>query len=268
MRVDSIAKGHQDYHSIQAKPSYMLKVNRADLLAYQGLELEIGWLPLLIRGGRNAAVRPGKVGNMDVSSAIPTIKIPEGDVDRSMGDIHPLGNPHYHLNPENGVAIAEAFAYRLAQLDPENAITYEKNAEDFGKKVRKKILSWKNRLKPFSGSWIVTYHKTFEYLLDFFGIESAGTVEDPPGVPPGSRHLATLARTMKQTGVRLILQPNFFERQYSDLLAEKAGAKVLVVPASVDGEKSVTDYIALLDFLVEKLAAALSETQSMSHLKK
>ncbi len=260
VRVDSIAKGHQNYHFIQAKPSYMLKVNRADLFAYQGLELEIGWAPLILRGGRNAKVLPGKPGHMDVSNAIQALEIPEGEVDRSMGDIHPFGNPHYHLSPENAILIADAFAERLGRLDTENKALYRKNSESFRQRVEAKIPDWKHRLRSLTNRKVVTYHPTWVYFLEFFGIESIGNVEDPPGVEPGSRHLAQLAKRMQQTGVRVILQANYIERGFSDLLAERTQGQVVILPASVGGEPSVNDYITLLDRIVSDLAEALSNS--------
>ncbi len=260
VRVDTIGKGHQDYHFIQAKPSYMVKVNRADLFAYQGLELEIGWLPLVLRGGRNPDVLPGKPGNLDVSSAIEAIEIPEGEVDRSMGDIHPFGNPHYHLSPENGMRIADAFAERLSQLDPANAETYRTNAKDFRQRVQAKIPEWKNRMQPFANSKVVAYHPTWSYFLEYFDIETISYVEDPPGVEPGSRHLAELANRMQQSNTRVILQANYFERGFSDLLASRTQGRVVILPASVGGDASANDYIGLIDLIVSLVSEALSNS--------
>ncbi|MFQ5451209.1 MAG: metal ABC transporter substrate-binding protein [Nitrospinaceae bacterium] len=258
VKVESIARGYQDAHYIEARPSYMLKVNRADLLIYQGLELEIGWLPLLIQGGRNLKVLPGRPGNLDLSSSILPLEIPRGEVDRSMGDIHPLGNPHYHLDPENGVFMAQAIADRLEDLDAENAGTYRDRLGHFIERLTKKIEGWKKRLEKFRSPKVVTYHKTWSYFLKRFGITRVGTIEPIPGVPPTPRHLTTLAKLMKNQHTRVILQANYFETKFSGMLAQKTGAVVLSLPVSVGGAAEAADYISLFDTLVTSLENGLS----------
>lgn len=263
--VKSIAKGYQDPHAIEAKPSYMLKINRADLLAYQGLDLEVGWLPMLIQGGRNKKVLSGQLGHLNVSQVITPLDVPVGEPDRSLGDVHPQGNPHYHLNPENGLLMAEVIADRLARLDPVNSGVYKINLENFSKRLEDKIIAWKARMAKFKNSQVITYHATWNYLLDFFSIESAGTVENRPGIPPSGRHLAELAAMMKQTNTKIILQAGFFDREYSDLLASKTRGEVVILPAYVGGEKEVRDYIALFDTLVGQLEKVLEKNQSFAN---
>ena len=259
VNVEAIAKGYQDPHVIEAKPSYMLKVNRADLLAYQGLELEVGWLPLLIQGGRNPDVLPGKPGHLDISQAITPLEIPTGEVDRSMGDVHPLGNPHYPLNPENGLLMARLIADRLSQLDPVNTETYANNLEHFRQHLQKKIEEWKSRLKKFRGVKLVTYHATWAYLLDYFGFEKTGTIENRPGIPPSGKHLAELTTVMQQTNTKIILQSNFYDDEFSKLLAGKTQAIIVVLPVHVGGTPEATDYFGLFDIIVGKLEQAFSK---------
>lgn len=259
VNVDSIAKGYQDPHVIEAKPSYMLKINRADLLAYQGLELEVGWLPLLIQGGRNPKVLPGKLGLLNVAEAITPLEVPVGELDRSMGDVHPLGNPHYPLNPENGLLMARSIADRLSQLDPANAETYANNLENFHQRLQNKIAEWKSVLEKFRGAKLITYHATWVYLLDYFGLEQIGTIENRPGIPPSGKHLADLATLMKQTGTKIILQANFYDDEFSKLLASKTEATVVVLPVHVGGIPEAADYFGLFEVIVKKLERAFSK---------
>lgn len=260
--VKTIARGYQDPHVIEAKPSYMLKVNRADLLAYQGLDLEVGWLPMLIQGARNKNVFPGQLGHLDVSQVITPLEIPGGELDRSMGDVHPHGNPHYHLNPENGLLMAETIADRLIRLDPSNADAYKSNLESFSKRLEEKITQWKTRMEKFQSLKVITYHSTWNYLLDFLSIESVGTIENRPGIPPSGRHLSELSSVMKQTNTRVILQASYFEEEYSDLLVGKTQGEVLVLPVSVGGVEEARDYIALFDVLIKMLEKTFENNKS------
>ncbi len=268
VEVQTIVKGTQDAHIMQARPSFMLKVNRADLLVYQGLQLEVGWLPLLVQNARNKKVLPGRPGQLDVSVAIEPLNVPLlGQLDRSLGDVHPLGNPHYHLNPQNGLLMADIIADRLTQLDPDHADAFRNNLEHFRTRLEKKIKEWKERMGKFQNLRVVIYHTSWNYLLDFFSIESIGTMENRPGIPPSGRHLAELATLMNQSGTRVILQANYFENEYSDLLAAKTQATVLVLPVSVGGVKEAHNYIALFDILVDKMEKAFEKNQSFSKNK-
>ncbi len=255
--VKSIARGNQDAHYIQAKPSYMVKLNRADLLIYQGLELEAGWLPLLIQGARNPKILPNAPGHLDLSSVIKPIDVPKGEVDRSMGDIHPLGNPHYPLDPQNGFLMAMAIADVLGKLDAKNENVYQGNMIEFNTRLREKIGEWNSRLGKFRAKKVVTYHTTWGYFLKHFGIGQTGVVEIVPGIPPSPKHLVELAKSMKKENTRLILQANYYEPKFSELLAEKSGGTVLILPASVGGSAEAKDYLDLFETLVSELETAL-----------
>jgi len=259
VNVKTIVKGYQDAHVVQAKPSFMLRLNRADLLAYQGLELEVGWLPLLIQGARNRMILPGQQGHLNVSDAVEPLDVPFGEVDRSLGDIHPLGNPHYHLNPQNGLLMADIIANRLARLDPDNADAYKNNLEIFQKRLEEKIKQWKTRMEKFQNSKVITYHATWNYLLDFLAIESVGTIENRPGIPPSGKHLSELVKVMKQTNTGIILQASYFENEYSMLLAGKTQGEVVILPVSVGGVPEAGDYFKLFDVLVNKLEKAFEK---------
>jgi ABC-type Zn uptake system ZnuABC Zn-binding protein ZnuA len=258
VNVHSLLKGTQDSHYIQAKPSFLIKVNRADLLIYQGLELEIGWLPLLIQGGRNHRVLPGQPGHLDLSSSITPINIPQGPVDRSMGDVHPLGNPHYHLDPINGIFMALTIAQKLSFLDPENSNQYKTNYFIFKEKIESNLSKWQNKIQEYKDIKVVTQHMTWNYFLQRFGIEQMGTLEVLPGIPATAKHLAQLAKRMKTNNTKIIIQANFFDKGQANLLAEKTNGIALSLPASVGGSEGAKDYVALFDQLIEKLVKALN----------
>jgi zinc/manganese transport system substrate-binding protein len=268
VHVKTIVKGYQDVHMIQARPSFMLLVNRADLLIYQGLQLEVGWLPMVVQNARNKKIWPGQLGLLDVSRVINPINVPRGgEVDRSMGDIHPRGNPHYHLNPNNGLLMADIIADRLSQIDPDHADDYKSNLKNFRERLTAKIKEWKGKIEKYQNAKIVVYHQNWNYLLDFFEIESMGAVENRPGVPPSGRHLSQLANLMKRANTKIILQAPYYENEYSDLLAEKTQATVIVLPVSVGGVEEVQSYFSLFDFLVEKLGNAFEKNQPLSKNK-
>ena len=254
--VQSIAKGSQDPHFIQAKPSYMVKLNRADLLVYQGLELESGWLPALIDGARNPKIRPNAPGHLNLAWVIKPMEVHQGEVDRSKGDVHPQGNPHYPLDPKNGFLMAMAIADMLGKLDAANEMTYQGNMFRFTSGLRKKIVEWNSRLSKIPNKKVVTYHQTWSYFLHQFGIERVGVVEIIPGVPPTPKHLLALTKTMKKENVKVIMQANFYEPKFSQLLAEKSGAKVLNLPAAVGGSPEAKDYLSLFEILVTQLEKA------------
>ncbi|MGV7221126.1 MAG: metal ABC transporter substrate-binding protein [Nitrospinales bacterium] len=261
VNVHSLLKGTQDSHYIQAKPSFLIKINRADLLIYQGLELEIGWLPLLIQGGRNPKVLPGQPGHLDLSSSIEPINIPQTPVDRSMGDVHPLGNPHYHLDPLNGIFMAFTISDKLTFLDPKNSDQYKKNFLKFKVKIETHLKKWKAQLQEFKNIKIVTQHMTWNYFLQRFDIENFGTIEVLPGIPATAKHLAQLARRMKANNTKIIIQANFFDEGHARLLAQKTNGIALSLPASIGGSVEATNYVALFDHLINKLVKALNSIQ-------
>ena len=256
--VDSIAKGSQDPHYIQAKPSYMVKLNRADLLIYQGLQLEIGWLHLLIKGARNSKVGPLQPGHLDLSSVIQPLEIPLGDLDRSMGHVHPQGNPHYNLSPSNAIKMANAITDQLILLDQDNEITYRKNLNEFVLKVNDRLSNWKSRLNKILNKKVVVFHRTWIYLFSEFGINQLGTIEKLPGVPPTPMHLAKIKNLIEQNNVRVIIQASYYDSEFSNLLSEKTGAKTVVLPAFVGGVSEDTNYFSTIEYIVTELENAFS----------
>jgi zinc/manganese transport system substrate-binding protein len=254
VEVESLGKGYQDPHFIEPKPSLMLVLNRADLLLHVGLELEIGWLPPLVLGSRNPKIQAGELGNLDCSRAIPVLDVPTTKVDRSMGDIHPQGNPHYWLPPANAKIIAREIAQRLEQLDPPGQAEYEKNLAAFNAKADAKAKEWAPRTAKLKGVKVVTYHKSWSYVSQWLGLEEIGYVEPKPGIPPDPQHLARLIGAMKQQGAKLLLAEDFYNKGVASLVAEKAGAKLLTLPTDVGATPQIKDWLSL----VEAVLAALS----------
>jgi zinc/manganese transport system substrate-binding protein len=258
-RVDvvHISEGYQDPHFVEAKPSFILRLRKADLFAFVGLDLEIGWMSLLVDGSRNPRIRPGAPGSVDVSKVIPVLDVPSGNVDRSQGDVHPLGNPHYWLDPDNARRIAGLFATRFTELDHAGASTYEQNRRRFEERLSAAERDWAAARAKIRGKPIVAWHTSWRYFASYSGARIVGFMEPKPGVPPSPSHLAGLILTMQRTGAKVIVMEPFYDRKTADFVASKTGAKVLVLPPSVGGIRGVDDYIALMRHDITTLAAAL-----------
>ena len=254
----NISEGYQDPHFVEAKPSFILKLRDADVFAFVGLDLEIGWMPLLVQGARNPKIMQGGSGYLDVSRVIPVIDVPSGNVDRGQGDVHPLGNPHYWLDPENGRRIARLFQQRFTQLDPAGAATYAQNEKAFEAKVNATERSWADERAAMKGKPIVAWHTSWRYFAEYAGVNIVGFMEPKPGVPPSPSHLASLILTMKRTGAKVIVMEPFYDRKMADFVASKTGAQVLILPPSVGGVKGIDDYVQLIDYDIKKVAAAVS----------
>jgi ABC-type Zn uptake system ZnuABC Zn-binding protein ZnuA len=252
-----IGEGYQDPHFIEAKPSFVLQLRKADVWAFVGLDLEIGWMPLLLQGARNPKLQAGQPGYVDVSRVIPVLDMARGNVDRSQGDVHPLGNPHYWLDPENGRKIAKLFRETFSQLDPTNASTYAANEQAFTKRLDDAERSWQSDLAKIKGKPVVAWHTSWRYFAEYNGMNIVGFMEPKPGVPPSPSHLAGLIQTMKQTGAKVIVMEPFYDRKTAEFVASKTGAKVLVLPPSVGGTKGLDDYIQLMTNDIHQLAAIL-----------
>jgi zinc/manganese transport system substrate-binding protein len=252
-----IGEGYQDPHFIEAKPSFVLQLRNADVWAFVGLDLEIGWMPLLLDGARNPRIRQGGSGYLDVSRAIPLLDVPSGNVDRSQGDVHPLGNPHYWLDPENGRRIARLFKSKFTELDPQGASTYDVNEKNFEARLNTTERTWTDELAKIKGQPVVAWHTSWRYFAEYTKMNIVGFMEPKPGVPPSPAHLAGLIQTMKRTGAKVIVMEPFYDRKTADFVAAKTGAKVLILPPSVGGVKGVGDYLSVMDYDIKQLAAAL-----------
>jgi len=261
VEVESIARGYQDPHFVEAKPSFILKLSRADLLIVVGLQLEIGWLPPLITQSRNGRVQPGAPGYLDVSQSCEILDIPTGTITRAMGDVHPLGNPHYWLDPANGRRIAEAIKNKLSQLQPGDAGYFQQRYDDFSRRLGEAEQEWDRKMAPYRGRQVVTYHRSWPNFAQRFGLDVVGYVEPKPGIPPGPRHTLELINYMKRENIKIILVEPYFDLKTPNAVARETGAQVLVLLPSVGGEKEVTDYLKLFDYDIALLTQALSRAQ-------
>ena len=252
-----IGEGYQDPHFIEAKPSFVLQLRNADVWAFVGLDLEIGWMPLLLQGARNPKLQPGQPGYLDASRVISVLDMARGNVDRSQGDVHPLGNPHYWLDPENGRRIAKLFQDTFTKLDPKNASVYDANAKAFTQRLDAAERTWQPALAKIKGQPVVAWHTSWRYFAEYTGMNIVGFMEPKPGVPPSPAHLAGLIQTMKQSGAKVIVMEPFYDKKTADFVASKTGAKVLVLAPSVGGAKGLDDYIQLMTNGIRQLAAVL-----------
>lgn len=252
-----IGEGYQDPHFIEAKPSFVLQLRNADVWAFVGLDLEIGWMPVLLDGARNPRIKQGAPGYVDVSRAIPLLDVPSGNVDRSQGDVHPLGNPHYWLDPENGRRIARLFKDKFTELDPAGAAVYAANERNFEARLNNTERTWTDELAKIKGQPVVAWHTSWRYFAEYTKMNIVGFMEPKPGVPPSPSHLAGLIQTMRRTGAKVIVMEPFYDQKTADFVASRTGAKVLILPPSVGGVKGVGDYISVMDYDIKQLAAAL-----------
>lgn len=257
IRVDALAKGYQDPHFVEAKPSFILKLQKADLLIVVGRELEIGWLPPLVQQSRNRRIQPESDGYLDASLTAQILEIPKGQITRAMGDVHPFGNPHYWTDPENGKRIARAVAERLARFRPADRATFDLRLANFISRVEAGERRWLAMMAPYTGTKVVTYHRSFANFVERFGLDVMGYVEPRPGIPPSPRHILDLMNEMKRQNVRLILVEPYFDLNTPDAIARATGAEVVVLPPSVGGVKEITDYVALFDHGIDLLVDAL-----------
>jgi zinc/manganese transport system substrate-binding protein len=258
--VTALARGYQDPHFVDPKPSFILAVNRANLYIAVGRDLELGWLPPLITSSRNAKVQPGASGYLDVSRNVRILEIPTGQITRAMGDVHPLGNPHYWLDPGNGRLIAAAVRDKLTELSPADAGSFAQRYDDFDRRLSAAEQRWDSVMAPYEGTELVTYHRSWPNFMARFGLEVVGYVEPKPGIPPSPRHTLQLIEEMKRDGVALIVVEPYFNLKTPEAIVNQVtGGRVLVLAPSVGGVKEVTDYIELFDYNVDLLAGALRQ---------
>ncbi len=260
VEVDSIARGYQDPHFVEAKPSFLLKLRRADLLIVVGLQLEIGWLPPLITQCGNPNVQIGAKGYLDASQFAEILEIPTGIVTRAMGDVHPFGNPHYWLDPQNGRRIARGIANKLTELQPENTGYFEERYQAFSKRIDDAEKRWDVQMKPYRGRKVITYHRSWPNFTKRFGFDVRGEIEPRPGIPPSPGHTVELMQMMKRDNVKIILVEPYFDLKTPNSIARETGAQVVVLLPSVGGEKEVTDYFKLFDYDINLLLNAFKAT--------
>jgi zinc/manganese transport system substrate-binding protein len=254
--VDFIARGHQDPHFVDAKPSFILKLQRADLLVLVGRDLEAGWLPALIQQSRNSKIQPGAAGYLDASLGARILDLPQGPITRAMGDVHPLGNPHYWLNPRNGAVIARSIAAKLSELRPNDKSFFDQRLTDFITRLNDAERKWLAAMAPYKGRKIVTYHRSYTNFADWSGLDVVGYVEPRPGIPPSAQHTRDLITEMKRLSIGLLLVEPYFDLKTPNLIGRETGARVLVIYPSVGGTSTITDYFKLFDHNINEIVNA------------
>jgi ABC-type Zn uptake system ZnuABC Zn-binding protein ZnuA len=258
--VEAVARGYQDPHFVEAKPSFILKLQKADLLVAVGRDLEVGWLPPLIQQSRNAKIQIGAAGYLDASLRASILDVPTGPVTRAMGDVHPLGNPHYWLDPENGKKIAQAIAEKLSQLRPSDQAYFAARRADFSGRVDAAARRWLETMASFKGTKVVTYHNSFPNFAERFGLNVIGYIEPRAGIPPTPQHTLDLIGEMKRQSVKLVLVEPYFDLKTPNAIARETGAQVVVLPPSVGGAKEISDYISLFDYDINLLVGAINKS--------
>ena len=254
--IDVIARFGQNPHDMEVRPSHVLLVRRADVLVRNGLE-EDAWIDVMVHGAANPRVLRGSPGVVEASQGLTVLKVLTGRVDRSMGDVHPSGSPHYTLDPDNVAIVTANIAAGLTRALPEQARTFDANRQAFLEKIAEADRRWKAMLAPFRGSALVSYHDSWPYFYRAFGFIEGGTIEDRPGIPPSPQHLASLIRAMREQKVKAILHESWYPADVTNRIARETGAKMVVVAQSPGAVKGTEDYITHLDHVVGALAAAL-----------
>ena len=259
--IEAIAKGYQDPHFVEPKPSFLIKLQKADLLVLVGLQLEIGWLPPLITQSGNSKIQPGNSGYLDMSQFCEILEIPTTQVTRAMGDVHPLGNPHYWLNPENGRRIAKAYQTKLSEMRPADAAYFTQRYADFDKRLTESEKRWDAQMAPYRGRKVVTYHRSWPNFCERFGLIVVDYVEPKPGIPPTPSHTLEVINTMKRENIKLILVEPYFDLRTPNSIAQAVGGQVLVLLPSVGGVKEVNDYFQLFDYDIKLLSEAFAKVK-------
>ena len=259
VKVYSATSAMQDPHYIQARPSLLAKVRKADLLFCAGAELEVGWLPLLLRKAKSS-VQVGQPGYLMAAEQIDNkLEVPEV-LDRSMGDVHSAGNPHVHLNPEHVLTIAQALANRLVQIAPERAEHFNQGLLQFQQRWQQSILIWQKQAEPLKGKKVMVYHKNFSYMLDWLSIDLVGDLEPLPGIPPTSKHLADLLALQQQTPADVLLYAPYQNEDPVDWFVKKTAIKAIKMPYTVGGSEQAADLFSLYQQQINLLLEAMKES--------
>ena len=256
VEVDALARGNQNAHDLEVRPSLMVKVRRADLLVMNGLELD-QWADVVVQGANNSRVIPGAPGRVDASQGIMVLEVPTTRVDRSMGDVHPLGNPHYTLDPGMAPAVTANILSGLVRVAPQSRAVFERNRQEFLGRLDEAMARWVKLLEPFKGAKIVVDHNMWPYFLTRFGLVQAGTIEERPGIPPTPAHLTRLIALMKAEQVKVVIMAPWGDQKLAERVAQDAGAKAVTLATGVGAMKGTDTYLDMVDHDVKTLAQAL-----------
>jgi zinc/manganese transport system substrate-binding protein len=261
IEIISLARGTEDPHFVDPKPSFIRILNQADVLIEGGADLEVGWLPPLILNSRNGKIQPGRKGRITAAEVIRLLEVPTGLIDRSLGDVHAFGNPHFTMDPVNGKLIARLIGARFCALAPDDCGAFKDNLKRFEDRIDARLAIWQKQLAPLLGTKVVSYHTSYTYLAERFGLRVVNAIEPKPGIPPSAAHVRDLVAQMKAEGVALVMiEPNR-ERKTPAFLAQETGAKLVLVPSMVGGSKEAGDYSALFDSIVKTILEAVGPKQ-------
>jgi len=252
--VFSATTAQQDPHRVEARPSLIARFRNAEVLICSGSELEVGWLPLLFTQSGNGRIQPGAPGYIEASQYVVRLEVPKV-IDRALGDIHPQGNPHVHLDPRNIAKIAEVLTARFAELDARNADAYRARGEDFGKRWQQAMDKWRAEAQPLKGMPIVVYHKDLSYFINWAGMREAGALEPKPGIPPSPTHLAELVEQMKRVPAKAIVYSPYNNAAAAEFLSQRTSIPVVPLPFTVGGTPKAKDLFGLFDDTLERLLA-------------
>ena len=256
--VTAIARGYQDPHFVEPKPSFLMLLKNADLLEVVGLELEIGWLPPLLDQSRNPKIHVGAQGYLDVSQGVEILDRPTGVVNRSMGDVHPMGNPHFWLDPANAVRIAIQIEKKLVELRPGDKLYFDDRLNNFKIRINDANKKWLAMMAPYKNAKVITYHNSWPNFARHFGLDVVGFVEPKPGVPPSPSHTLEVINLIKAQNIKVIAMEPYFDTKTPQSIAEHSGAKVVILYPSVGGAKSGTDdYFQTIETNLRNLIGAL-----------
>jgi zinc/manganese transport system substrate-binding protein len=256
IEVESLTRGTQNFHEAEVRPSMMLKLRRADAVVENGLGLD-GWADVAIEASNNAAIIRGGRGRIDISRNVEVLEVPTTRVDRSMGDVHPQGNPHFSLDPGLAPTITQNIVDGLARVAPENRAAFEQNRKAFLGRLEQEMAKWTKAMEPVKGAKVVVFHPVYIYFLTRFGLVQATALEDRPGIPPSPQHLVNVIREMKEQKIKAILVEPWNDVKLANRVAEEAGAKAFVMASSVGAVKGADNYIAAIDYNITTLAKAL-----------
>jgi ABC-type Zn uptake system ZnuABC Zn-binding protein ZnuA len=254
--VEALTRGTQNFHEAEVRPSMMLKLRKADLLVENGVDLD-AWVEVAVQSANNANIVRGGRGRVEISRGILLLEVPSVRVDRSMGDVHPLGNPHFSLDPGLAPAITQNIVDGLVRVAPQHRASFERNRAAFLARVDEQMARWTKLMEPVKGAKVVVFHPVYIYLLTRFGLTQAGALEDRPGIPPSPQHLVNVIRQMKEEGIKAILVEPWNDVKLANRVAEEAGAKAYVMASAVGAVKGADNYIAAIDYNVTTLAKAL-----------
>ncbi len=254
--VYSATTALQDVHRVEARPSLIARARSADMLICSGSELEVGWLPLLLTQSGNAKIQPGSAGYLEASQFVPKLEIPKV-VDRALGDVHPSGNPHIHLDPRNIARVADALAERLVQLDPADADAFKARANSFRERWRAAMSRWEKEAARLKGVPVVVYHKDMSYFINWAGMREAGSLEPKPGLPPTPTHLAELVERMKREPAKVIVYSAYNSPRAAEFLSERTAIPAVMLPFTVGGTDKARDLFGLFDDTIGRLLATV-----------